>query len=1205
MNTACASNSKHMEEKSCKSQITKSLRKCLDDGSDEAYERRKAFKFITSLACFRRVTTNKLSNNTEVEVSENLALNDDFQIPEHLWKKLHKYQKVGVHWLLDCYSRATGAILGDEMGLGKTVQLIAFLISLFVSNKYVQGFRYELWTVEFEFNLHSNFSIYGLGSVLIACPATLLFHWVQELHHWWPRFRVAVLHESGSFEGPRENLIRSINKSRGILITSYGMMLRFENALLQQHWHIAVLDEGHLIRNPDAKLTKIVKQLRTPYRIIITGSPMQNSLRELWSLFDFVYPGLLGSLSVFLRELGVPITQGGYATATALQVRTAYKCAFILRNAIAPYLLRRMKSEVQAEVNLPSKKEHILFCQLTGPQKSLYKQYANSEECKAILSGKLDIFLGLAYLRKLCNHPDLVSRAVGENSNEFGYFRRSGKMIVLHSLLKLWKQENHRILLFSQSRQMLNILEDFLKKRNYAHLRMDGTTAVGSRQSIVTTFNENADIFVLLLTTRVGGLGLDLTGADRVILYDPDWNPTTDAQAQERAWRLGQSSDVVVYRLVSSGTVEEKIYHRQIFKQFLMNRVLRNSRQRRFFKGLNTFDLFTYVDTDDNETSTVFKEASSVKKEVLSQVRKAANKRYRPTPGTDSAQSLKLSEEVVEKLKQKAKMIAQSLGTASSSVGTSNQAAENSLTLTNMDKHVIVDESVDEEDAVQSSCEDYILQSLLSACKIDSALSHDHVLQTVTNECYDEVEEEAERIAQAAIKNLKRSCGQARRKFDARLSTAAVRVDVDAMLKSNPFSQPTTSASTAVPEFPKPVSGGELLAVIERRQQILGQTVSREGVATIKPVDTHPDLFRPVNVRCRYTDLLEDIREFLKRNGSQASTEQILEEFATVVSHRDSAVFKSMLREICSFKLMKDLLNLKEEQKPPLILDVQQVVENYAFHHFDQVRHLLKNTSRLGLKTVERADVDFEINTKHLTMEHLPPEFTQWNNVSSKPCTLFKAVFTNNTDREQAYSFKTDRITESLCTVYREQGFDIGGEAELTLATPCQILEFKAGFKHEIQVKKGQEQADAELLSWSVDSAIIVPPHYQTTAQLTIQENTFKGNFTVSTRLAGSVAVMIRRRRDGELLMPVSAGVVEIFQQFLRNESNNNSSATLGFKNFVSISNGWVIINTKGRCGFQFAVNQNVELEEHPLHETKLDSSNSAHIDDKLKISRY
>ncbi|KRZ12360.1 DNA excision repair protein ERCC-6 [Trichinella zimbabwensis] len=1143
---------KNMEDKSFKSQMTKSLRKCVDDGSEEAYERRKA--------------------NTEVEVSENLALNDDFKVPEHLWKKLHKYQKVGVRWLLECYSKATGAILGDEMGLGKTVQLIAFLISLFVSNKYVQGFR-----------------IYGLGPVLIACPATLLFHWVHELHHWWPLFRVVVLHESGSFEGPRENLIRNIIKSRGILITSYGMMLRFENVLLQQHWHIAVLDEGHLIRNPDAKLTKIVKQLRTPYRIIITGSPMQNSLRELWSLFDFVYPGLLGSLTVFLRELGVPITQGGYATATALQVRTAYKCAFILRNAIAPYLLRRMKSEVQAEVNLPSKKEHILFCQLTGPQKSLYKQYANSEECKAILDGKLDIFLGLAYLRKLCNHPDLVSRAVGENSNEFGYFRRSGKMIVLQSLLKLWKQENHRILLFSQSRQMLNILEDFLKKRNYTYLRMDGTTAVGSRQSIVTTFNENADIFVLLLTTRVGGLGLDLTGADRVILYDPDWNPTTDAQAQERAWRLGQTSDVIVYRLVSSGTVEEKIYHRQIFKQFLMNRVLRNSRQRRFFKGLNTFDLFTYVDTDSNETSTVFKEASSVKQEVLSQVRQA-NKGHR----LSRTDSLKLSEEVVEKLKQKAKMIAQSLGTASS-VGTSNQEEVNSLTLTNMDKHVIVDESVDEADVVQSSCEDYILQSLL---KIDSALSHDHVLQTVTNECYDEVEEEAERIAQAAIKNLKRSCGQTRRKFDARLSNV-VRVDMDSMLNSNPFSKPTL-ASTTVGEA-KPVSGAELLAVIERRQQILGETVSSEGVATIKPMDTHPDLFRPVDVRCRYTDLLEDIREFLKRNGSQASTEQILEEFGTVVSHRDSAVFKSMLREICSFKLMKDLLNLKEEHKPPLILDVQQVVENYAFHHFDQVRHLLKNTSRLGLKTLERADVDFEINTKHLTIEHLPPEFTQWNNISSKPCTLFKAVFTNNTDREQAYSFKADRMTESFCTVYREQGFDVGGEAELTLATPCQILEFKAGFKHEIQVKKGQEQANAELLSWSVDSAIIVPPHYETTAQLTIQENTFKGNFTVATRLAGSVAVMIRRRRDGELLMPVSAGIVEIFQEFLRNES----SATFGFKNFVSISNGWVIINTKGRCGFQFAVNQNVELQEHPLHEMKLDSSNSAHIDEKFKISRY
>lgn len=222
------------------------------------------------------------------------------------------------------------------------------------------------------------------------------------------------------------------------------------------------------------------------------------------------------------------------------------------------------------------------------------------------------MFVGLINLRKICNHPDLFtdwSRLVPEYGEDpaqvarCGYPKRSGKMIVLETLLKIWFKQDHRCLLFTQSKQMLNILEQFLTDNRYSYLKMDGTTSIGSRQGLVTQFNTDASIFVFLLTTRVGGLGINLTGANRVLIFDPDWNPSTDIQARERAWRIGQTKNVTIYRLLTSGTIEEKIYHRQIFKQFLTNRVLQDPKQRRFFKSNDLHELFRYDDDTNNNES--------------------------------------------------------------------------------------------------------------------------------------------------------------------------------------------------------------------------------------------------------------------------------------------------------------------------------------------------------------------------------------------------------------------------------------------------------------------------------------------------------------------------------------------------------------------------------------------------------------------------
>jgi DNA excision repair protein ERCC-6 len=225
---------------------------------------------------------------------------------------------------------------------------------------------------------------------------------------------------------------------------------------------------------------------------------MQNNLRELWSLFDFVFPGKLGTLPTFMEHFAIPITRGGYANASPIEVQTAYKCACILRDTIKKYLIRRIKSEQSVVLKLPIKNEQVLFCRLTKIQKKIYKEYLKSQQCKDILQGSTQVFAGLINLRKICNHTDLFTDwsqflpEYGENPDEveqYGYSKRSGKMIVLETLLKIWFKQNNRCLLFTQSKQMLNILEEFLTKHDYSYLKMDGTTSIASRQGLVSKFN--------------------------------------------------------------------------------------------------------------------------------------------------------------------------------------------------------------------------------------------------------------------------------------------------------------------------------------------------------------------------------------------------------------------------------------------------------------------------------------------------------------------------------------------------------------------------------------------------------------------------------------------------------------------------------------------------------------------------------------------
>lgn len=528
----------------------------------------------------------------------------DLKLPGDIHPALFDYQKTGIQWLGELYSQQVGGIIGDEMGLGKTIQVISFLAGLHYCKKLIKP-------------------------VIVITPATVLQQWVNEFHKWWPPMRVSILHSSGSgmmnlrHENKLDDRTEFYNKSakkkpstrvkrivdqiikKGhVLITTYAGLQTYASTLLDVDWGYAVLDEGHKIRNPNTAVTIYCKELKTPNRIIISGTPMQNNLVELWSLFDFIYPMRLGTLVSFRQTFETPIKQGGYANSTNLQIMTATKCAEELKSVISPYLLQRLKVDVASD--LPKKTEQVLFVKLTKPQRDAYENFLASKEVLSIINGTRQSLYGIDILKKICNHPDLVDPSLStEHGYEWADPAKSGKMKIVENLLRLWKGFNHKTLLFCQGTQMLDLLEHFIKKLAcFNYLRMDGGTNIKARQTLVDRFNSSPDIHVFLLTTKVGGLGVNLTGANRVLIFDPDWNPSTDIQARERAWRLGQKKEVTIYRLITAGTIEEKMYHRQIFKQFLTNKVLKDPKQRQTFQMKDLFDLFTLGNNEKGMTET-------------------------------------------------------------------------------------------------------------------------------------------------------------------------------------------------------------------------------------------------------------------------------------------------------------------------------------------------------------------------------------------------------------------------------------------------------------------------------------------------------------------------------------------------------------------------------------------------------------------------
>ncbi|KAI3385642.1 hypothetical protein SNEBB_000050, partial [Seison nebaliae] len=543
-------------------QILKKKEKIKDDSNEHNY--------------FERIKILRNSSNDLMKFSNGMKMS------KKLYNSLFKFQVTGVRWLWELHQKDIGGILADEMGLGKTIQIIAFISTIRTS---------ERKTAYYQFSRKK-----FLGPILIICPLSVIEHWLNKFHEYAPEFRIFILHSMTNSGLDYKFIIESANNTQdSILITSYGTLIHYGDWLTEHQWHYIILDEGDRIKNYETKRSQIVKKFDTPHRLILTAAPIQNSLKELWSLFNFVAPSKLGEFNDFESEFLHPIMSGTCANAIEYQMNEAKESLKRLKGIVAPFMFRRTKTE----------------------QYDLYERLLEDEFTHNTMQKLKFPFRTFMQMRFLCNHPDIFLRCkddskeydkfmknlmklrkgeINVNSSDYGKIRKSGKMSILKKLLKHFHQFNHKVLLFSQSIRMLDIIENFLLEHSpipYKYRRMDGDTSAKNRPRIVEEFNLNKNIFLFLLSTKVGGIGLNLTGADRIIIFDPDWNPSNDLQAKERAWRIGQTKEVNIYRFITPGTIEEMIYHRQICKMLISNRILHNHlNHRNFLKSNSFFDLF-------------------------------------------------------------------------------------------------------------------------------------------------------------------------------------------------------------------------------------------------------------------------------------------------------------------------------------------------------------------------------------------------------------------------------------------------------------------------------------------------------------------------------------------------------------------------------------------------------------------------------------
>jgi SNF2 family DNA or RNA helicase len=534
----------------------------------------------------------------------------EFVLDGSVASMLYPHQRDGLAWLTGCTAAGRGGILADEMGLGKTMQCAAFLRGALDS---------------------------GLARrALVVAPKTLLAPWAAELA------RVglgAATHEyAAAAPASRAAALAALAPPHGagVLLTTYGMLQHNPASLTAATWDVVFFDEGHKLKNAATVAARGARALPARARFLLTGTPVQNDLNELWSLLDLAAPGLLGDAKTFRAEFAGRVARGADRAASELDRAEGAGAAAALRARIAPAFLRREKAAVLGTAGagggrppgapsasaststsatltpppLGTKTDLVVWLTLTETQRELYEAFLSSAPVRACLNKTASPLAAVTVLKKICDHPGLLTEkaaaaaAAGAREESGGPSSSSGsdasgpdaappatpdqdpatlaleaaimdrvaargtdasvKTAFVAALVAALVVARHRVLLFSQSRLMLDIVEAELAARRVTMARIDG--GVADRAGVVARFQAAGGPDVLLLTTGVGGLGLTLTAATRVVLIDPSWNPAADAQAVDRAYRIGQAKDVTVFRLICCGTVEEKIYRKQVFK---------------------------------------------------------------------------------------------------------------------------------------------------------------------------------------------------------------------------------------------------------------------------------------------------------------------------------------------------------------------------------------------------------------------------------------------------------------------------------------------------------------------------------------------------------------------------------------------------------------------------------------------------------------
>ncbi|KAF2465624.1 uncharacterized protein BDR25DRAFT_270325 [Lindgomyces ingoldianus] len=470
---------------------------------------------------------------------------------------MRDYQVAGLNWLISLHENGISGILADEMGLGKTLQTISFIGYL----RFIGGIT---------------------GPHLVAVPKSTLDNWKREFGKWIPEVNVLVLQGA---KDERAELIadRLVDEKFDVCITSYEMILREKSHLKKFAWEYIIIDEAHRIKNEESSLAQIIRLFNSRNRLLITGTPLQNNLHELWALLNFLLPDVFGDAAAFDEWFS---SQGEDSDTVVKQ----------LHKVLRPFLLRRVKSDV--EKSLLPKKEVNLYIGMADMQVKWYKKIlekdidavngaAGKKESKTRL---LNIVM---QLRKCCNHPYLFEGAEPgpPYTTDEHLVNNAAKMVMLDKLLKRMKAQGSRVLIFSQMSRVLDILEDYSVMRGYQYSRIDGSTAHEDRIAAIDEYNkEGSEKFLFLLTTRAGGLGINLTSADIVVLFDSDWNPQADLQAMDRAHRIGQTKQVVVFRFVTENAIEEKVLERAAQKLRLDQLVIQQGRAQQPVKNAASKD---------------------------------------------------------------------------------------------------------------------------------------------------------------------------------------------------------------------------------------------------------------------------------------------------------------------------------------------------------------------------------------------------------------------------------------------------------------------------------------------------------------------------------------------------------------------------------------------------------------------------------------